>query len=126
MAKVVRVIEDREEFQKILNENKGIVIIKFGADWCRPCQSISPHVKSLCENLSNVYTLYDLDVDDNFELYAYLKSKKMVNGIPTILAYYSGNTSFASDECVIGTSKEAYNLFFKNCQEKSLQIETNN
>ena len=40
-------IEDRDEFQKILNENNGIIILKFGAAWCNPCKLISPYVKSL-------------------------------------------------------------------------------
>jgi hypothetical protein len=34
-----------------------------------------------------------IDIDDNFEIYAFLKSKKMVNGVPVILCYKKGNQS---------------------------------
>ena len=78
MATIHNELGDREEFQEMLNKNEGVVIIKFGADWCAPCKLISPYVKEMISKLPLGFTVYDLDVDDNFEIYAYLKSKKMV------------------------------------------------
>ena len=40
----------------------------------------------------------DLDVDDNLDVYAYLKVKKMVSGIPVLIAYFKGNTAIAYHE----------------------------
>lgn len=117
---VLTEIADREEFQKILNENQGIVIIKFGATWCQPCKLISPYVKELVEKLPQNITVYDLDVDDNFEIYGYLKSKKMVSGIPVLLAYYRENKSFASNECISGVDKNALKEFFTTCVTQSI------
>jgi thioredoxin 1 len=124
MATIHNELGDRERFQEILNENEGIVIIKFGADWCAPCKSISPYVKEMISKLPSAFTVYDLDVDDNFEIYAYLKSKKMVTGIPVILAYYRGNKSFASNECVIGAVEGDYNTFFTKCIAESISYKT--
>lgn len=115
MASILEHIEDRDAFQKILDENEGIVILKFGADWCQPCKVISPYVKTMVEKLPSLFTVYDLDVDDNFEIYAYLKSKKMVSGIPTILAYYKENNTFASNESMSGANESDYDGFFKRC-----------
>ena len=36
----------REEFKDIIMQNSGIMILKFGADWCGPCQKIKPYVKN--------------------------------------------------------------------------------
>ena len=113
-------IENRDEFQKILNENNGIIILKFGATWCNPCKLISPYVKSLVEKLPQNITVYDLDVDDNFEIFAYLKSKKMVTGIPVLLAYYRENKTFASNECIAGVNEEEIKTFFNKCVTQSI------
>lgn len=120
MASVLDHIEDRESFQTILDENEGIIVLKFGADWCGPCKLISPFVKSMIDKLPSIFTVYDLDVDDNFEIYAYLKSKKMVTGIPTLLAYYKENKTFASNECVSGANEDDYKRFFTKCIAQSI------
>jgi thiol-disulfide isomerase/thioredoxin len=114
-ATILPHIEDRHDFQRILNENTGVVLLKFSAEWCAPCKSITPFVKQTFEKLPENFTIYELDVDDNFEIYVYLKSKKMITGIPALLAYYRGNTSFASDESISGASEPSYRDFFAKC-----------
>ena len=34
---------------------------------------------------------YDIDIDDNFEIYGFMRTKKMATAIPTILCWKSGN-----------------------------------
>ena len=120
MATIVTEIPDREAFQEILDSNEGIILLKFGASWCNPCKLISPFVNTMISKLPSSFTIYDLDVDDNFEIYAYLKSKKMVTGIPAILAYYKENKTFASNESISGASEEDYKKFFTACITKSI------
>ena len=35
---------DRKTFLQLLQENPGVMIFKFTADWCKPCQLIKPYV----------------------------------------------------------------------------------
>ena len=120
MATVHNELADREAFQEVLDANEGIIILKFGAEWCQPCKAISPYVQEMIGKLPPIFTVYDLDVDDNFEIYAYLKSKKMVTGIPVILAYYRENKTFASNESISGANEEDYKQFFLKCIGKSM------
>ena len=113
MANFFDTIEDRVAFQTLLENNKGVIILKFGAEWCQPCKVIAPKVNEYKDQLPEGVDFYDLDVDDNFEIYAYLKSKKMVTGIPTLLAYYAGNTLFASDDSFSGVNVEELKIFFE-------------
>ena len=120
MATIHNELADREAFQEILEANEGIIIIKFGAEWCQPCKAISPYVQEMIGKLPPHFKVYDLDVDDNFEIYAYLKSKKMVSGIPAILAYYKENKTFASNESISGANQKQYKDFFIKCIGKSM------
>ena len=81
-----------EELQNILNNEKDKhVIIKFGASWCNPCKKIESTLhECFLEMPDNVYC-FDLDVDDNIEIFGKLKSKKAVTTIPAILYYNCKN-----------------------------------
>ena len=89
-------VHDRDEFLSFLKQNTGIMVFKFGADWCKPCQTIKDDVEQYFANTPDNVLCFDLDIDDSFDLYAFLKSKKMVTVIPSILAYVKGNESYAS------------------------------
>lgn len=103
---------DRKNFLQMLKENDGILIFKFGAGWCKPCHVAEPFINARIECFDDSVNYYELDVDQSFDLYAYLQSKKMVNGIPAILAYSKENTSFVSDCCVMGANQKEINAFF--------------
>lgn len=89
------ILETRNDLVKYLKETKyEYVILKFHADWCAPCKVIGPKVKNMvlekAEQLKsheNKFIYIEVDVDECFDLYAFLKSKKMVRGIPTVFLY---------------------------------------
>ena len=91
--KVISVFENRQDFVKLLEVNPGLIIIKFGATWCGPCKIIAPVVNGFFALSPNDVVCADIDVDESFDVYVYLKSKKMVNGIPVILCYKKGNNT---------------------------------
>jgi|APSaa5957512535_1039671.scaffolds.fasta_scaffold173454_2 thiol:disulfide interchange protein len=108
-------ISTRQEFSTLLQKNTSIVILKFGASWCGPCQVIENAVHSYISSMPIGIQCIVLDVDECFDLYAYLKSKKIVQGIPCLLAYYAGNTHYAPDEFMKGADLNELKIFFDTC-----------
>ena len=112
---IISYIESRNHFMNLLEKNFGLVIIKFGATWCGPCKKIKHVVDAFFASSPDNVMCCDIDVDESFDVYSYLKSKKMVNGIPAILCYKKGNTSFIPDEMVVGIDPDKMDHFFKKC-----------
>jgi len=56
-----------------------------------------------------------VDVDESFEVYAYLMKKKMVAGVPAILMYCRGNETFVCDDSVTGANLTEIDAFFGRC-----------
>lgn len=108
--------EDLFNIQKELN-GKEMVIIKFTADWCGPCQSIKGLVEELVKDLPDSIKFYEIDIDESLELYAKFKSKKMVNGIPAILGFTGGKKDrwYIPDDSALSSNKENIREFFKRC-----------
>lgn len=109
-------ISTRQDFLQLLEKNDSVVILKFGAEWCGPCKTIEADVQKYMDTMPENITCMILDVDECFDLYAYLKSKKIIQGIPCILAYFKGNTHFAPDEFVSGTKLDEIERFFEQCR----------
>jgi thioredoxin 1 len=105
----------KQEFFDELKNNQSVFIIKFGAEWCGPCKKIDPCVYQWMGQMPPTIKCVILDIDDNFEVYAFLKSKKMVNGIPAILGYFSGNDGWVPDEFVVGANETEVKIFFEKC-----------
>jgi thiol-disulfide isomerase/thioredoxin len=115
MAEVLYNIQNLDHFQTILQRNPGVVFIKVGAAWCPPCQTIKPLVKAWFAHLPENARAIDVDVDASPEFYAFIKRKRVVNGIPAILCYMAGNTHHVPDDLVVGSSATEVNAFFKRC-----------
>lgn len=111
-------INNMTHFSEILLQNPGLVIIKFGAEWCAPCKKIESQVHDWFHKMpDNVHTIV-VDIDESFEVYAYLKTKKMVNGIPVILCYDQGNINYIPSDSVIGANPSEVDAFFERCLRK--------
>lgn len=118
MPEIIYNIKSMEEFAQLLQTNPGRLILKFEAEWCIPCGKIKEYVESKFEQISstreNIQCVV-VDVDESFEVYAYLKTKKMLNGIPALLMYCQGNTQYTYDESVSGTKTTELDAFFERC-----------
>ena len=112
--KIVSEITNREAFFHLLGHNPGLIVLKLGATWCGPCQKIKDVVHGFFASSPDEVICCDIDVDDCFDLYALLKSKKMVNGIPVMLCYKKGNTTFIPDDMITGADPAELHKFFKN------------
>jgi thiol:disulfide interchange protein len=110
-------IESRASFLEMLKHSPGHIFVKFGADWCAPCKEIGPYLMERFENMGDDVQCILVDVDESVDLYAFLKMKKMVQGIPTVLYYAKDNTSYIPNEMCNGTNAAHYDQFFHNCLE---------
>ena len=117
MAPVETEIESLEELQEILAKNPGVVILKFSAQWCKPCRTVSPQIYSAVANLPNTYKVYFLDIDESLEIYAYFKTKRMVSAIPSMIAWKRGNTSSIPDNMVTSSDPKQIDAFFQKCAD---------
>ena len=120
---VISTIESRDKFLGILKDmNPGIFIIKLGAKWCGPCKKIAPIIDAFFGSSPNTVLCADIDVDECIDLYSFLKNKRMVNGIPSLLCYVKGNINFNPNYMVSGADPEKLHLFFKTCGNIHTQI----
>ena len=82
-------LQTRDELKNYLEScNHKTVILKFTATWCGPCKQIEPAIEKLNNMYKNSdYKYIEIDIDECFDLYAFFKNKKMVNGVPSLLSF---------------------------------------
>jgi len=111
----------RESFKGLLEFNSKQhkhTILKLTAEWCRPCKTIKELAIKQVANLSangRPIECYEVNVDDSLDFYAFMKQKKMVNGIPVFLFYKANNTDFIPDDSVTGANPPDIIAFFDRC-----------
>jgi len=120
---IISSFKTRQDFLNLLKVNPGLIIIKFGATWCGPCKAITPVLEGFFATSPPNVVCADIDVDECFDLYAFMKSKKMINGIPAILMYRKGTTTFIPDDSVSGSNPVELDNFFRRCGNHLADIE---
>jgi thioredoxin-like negative regulator of GroEL len=112
---VISEIPNRSTFFHLLKHNPGLIIIKLGAEWCGPCKLIKNVVHGFFASSPPEVVCADIDVDQSMDFYSFLKSKKMVNGIPVLLCYKKGNETFIPDDSITGADAVQLDAFFRRC-----------
>ena len=74
-------IYNLEDFDKLLNDYKKIIIIDFWAVWCGPCMAFAPIFQKLQEEYQNDYIFAKVNVDDN----QIIAMRYGISSIPTTL-----------------------------------------
>jgi len=109
-----------------LNFN-NILLIKFSADWCKPCKKIKhvcdKHFNKMIDN--NNIIIVDVNIDNNIDLFFSFKKFKMLKGVPSILAFFGDNKNrykwYIPDDSVSGSNEDDYLDFFKRCNNKIIK-----
>jgi thiol:disulfide interchange protein len=112
---VISEIANRDAFFTLLQHNPGLIVLKLGASWCQPCKLIEKSVHGFFASSPPEVVCGDIDVDKSFDFYSFLKSKKMVNGIPVLLCYKKGNSTYIPDDIVTGADPQQLHQFFTRC-----------
>jgi thioredoxin 1 len=105
-----------------MESNPGLVIIRLTATWCGPCKAIASEVKEMFAAMPSNVQCLSIDIDENIDLYSFLKKKRVVKGVPAILCYKRGNLSTVPDDYVIGASKDKLQAFSERCVQLAIQI----
>ena len=115
---IITEITDRNHFAELLKSNPGQFIIKFGAEWCGPCKTINEGVKWYFDRMPSNVQCAIIDIDVCIDIYTFLKSKRVVNGVPVLLCYNKGNLSHIPDEIIVGADKNKITDFFLRCSKQ--------
>lgn len=73
-------------FQEYIQQDK-LVLVDFYADWCGPCQTMEPVIKSLKEKMGEALGIIKIDVDRNQKTAAFYQ----IRSIPTYLLFRKGD-----------------------------------
>ena len=121
-------IEDLMNLQRRIDaDGDKALVVKFTATWCRPCQTIKQVTHDCFANLPSNVIIAEVDVDNNIDLYMFMKNKRIVSGIPAILIWYP-NTSrdlprwYIPDDSISGSSHSDIFALFKRCNTKALAL----
>ena len=98
------------------------IVLKFGATWCKPCQVIKERCHSYFRQMPSSVKCYNIDIDENTELYTFLKTKRMINGVPTLLGYINRsdretNLWHIPDISVSGSNSTNIDIFFQRIND---------
>lgn len=116
---IIHEVENMEVFKNLIRGNPGVTIFRFRADWCQPCKRADPMVAKHLPYLGLKVQFVMVDVDTSFEVYAYLKNKRQISGIPAMLAYHKENDTYIPNDIVTGADEESINKFFDRCRAKA-------
>jgi thioredoxin 1 len=75
----------QEDFDTVVAQAAGKVLVDFWAEWCGPCRMIGPVLEEMADDYPDV-TFVKLNVDEAPEI----AQRFSVMNIPTILAFEGG------------------------------------
>ncbi len=76
---------DKTNFEDVIKNGEGIVLVEFYADWCGDCKKIAPVLESVKKEFI-VQTFGEVNIDESLEL----AEKYHVMSIPTLVAFKNG------------------------------------
>ncbi len=79
---------NKDNFNEMIVENKGTVLIDFWASWCMPCKMFSPVYEMLADENAQA-SFCKINVDDEPEL----AMKFGIQSIPTVVIIKGGTVS---------------------------------
>lgn len=110
---IITEIGSRQNLLSLIESSDNMIVLKFGAEWCKPCKKIEPVINNWYEILPGNVKCGILDVDEEFDIYAFYKRQKIITTIPAILRFNSDNKSVYPDEAIFSSDEAEVNVFFE-------------
>lgn len=82
MAKII----DQTEFNTLVSEGKGVVLVDFFATWCGPCKALAPILEEVADELNDKVAIYKVDIDQSQTL----AQEYRVMSVPTMKIFKNG------------------------------------
>ncbi len=73
-------------FEKEVLKADGLVVVDFWAEWCQPCQAMSPLIDEVAETMAGKMKIVKVNIEDSPEA----PTKYSVRGIPTLMVFKDG------------------------------------
>jgi thioredoxin 1 len=62
------------------------VLVKFGADWCKPCKALAPTLAAISAEMSDRLTVVELDIEESPDT----AKAHGIMSVPTLLLFRNG------------------------------------
>jgi thioredoxin 1 len=76
----------KRTFKDLIDRSDKPVLVDFYADWCGPCQTLSPVVQQVASSMGDKIKVIKVNVDKN--QHAALRYR--IRGVPTLILFYRG------------------------------------
>lgn len=73
-------------FNQLIKKSEVPVLVDFYADWCGPCQTLSPIVQDVAKTMTGKLKVIKINVDKNNALAAQFN----IRSIPTLILFKNG------------------------------------
>ncbi len=105
---------NKETFLNLIKDNNEKIVFKFTATWCGPCKKAAPIIN---QNINNIpddcnISFFEIDIDESMDVYGLLKTKRMIQGVPSLVYYNSENKTIWPSEAISSSKPEDINNFF--------------
>lgn len=122
---------DQEQLKQLIdcvdNDGDKLLLLKFSATWCRPCQTVAPLCSEAFLKMPDNVVIASVDIDESLDLYMTLKKKRMLTGIPCILSWHPLRSRekdrwYVPDDSVLSSSQPDHINFFNRVMAKAGSI----